>query len=160
MKKEEKTNAMRLLDKNKITYKTLFYDSDGFMDGVSVAAKLGVAEEKVYKTLVIQGKSKAYYVCLIPVMDELDLKKAAKVFGEKSVEMIPVKDITNVTGYVRGGCSPIGMKKQYATVIDKSALEEKHIYVSGGRLGAQIMIDSTDLASLTKAVVSDIIVSN
>jgi Cys-tRNA(Pro)/Cys-tRNA(Cys) deacylase len=160
MKKEEKTNAMRLLDKSGIPYKVHFYESDGFMDGVSVAGKLGIPEDQVYKTLVVQGKSKEYYVCLIPVMDELDLKKTAKLFGEKSVDMIPAKDIIKVTGYVRGGCSPVGMKKKFATAIDQTALEKKDIYVSGGRLGAQIMIDANDLVHLTKAVVSDIIVSN
>lgn len=158
MKDREKTNAMRLLDKGKIPYKVHFYESDGFMDGISVAGKLGIAEEQVYKTLIVQGKSKEYYVCVIPVIAELDLKKTAKVLGEKSVEMIPVKDILRITGYVRGGCSPIGMKKKYITVIDQTGLEQRDIYVSGGRLGAQIMIDHSDLVSLTKAVVSDIIV--
>lgn len=160
MKNREKTNAIRLLDIGKIPYKVHFYESDDFMDGVSVAGKLGIPEDQVYKTLVVQGKSKEYYVCLIPVIDELDLKKTAKLFREKSVEMIPVKDILKTTGYVRGGCSPIGMKKKYETVIDQTALEKKDIYVSGGRLGAQIMIDASDLVNLTKAVVSDIIVSN
>ena len=159
MKKEEKTNVMRLLDKSRVPYKMHFYESDGFMDGVSVAGKLGIPEDQVYKTLVVQGKSKEYYVCLIPVMDELDLKKTAKLFGEKSVDMISAKDINKVTGYVRGGCSPVGMKKKFATAIDQTALEKKDIYVSGGRLGAQIMIDASDLVNLTKAVVSDIIVS-
>lgn len=160
MKIEEKTNVMRLLDKSKVAYKMHFYESDDFMDGVSVAGKLGIPKEKVYKTLVVQGKSKEYYVCVIPVMDELDLKKTAKVFGEKSVEMIPAKDIIKVTGYVRGGCSPIGMKKKFKTAIDKKALVEKDIYVSGGRLGAQIFINSSDLMKLTKAIVDDIIVAN
>jgi Cys-tRNA(Pro)/Cys-tRNA(Cys) deacylase len=160
MKKEEKTNVMRLLDKSRVPYKMHFYESDGFMDGVSVASKLGIPKDQAYKTLVVQGKSKEYYVCVIPVMDELELKKTAKVFEEKSVEMIPAKDIIKVTGYVRGGCSPIGMKKNYKTVIDKQALGEKDIYVSGGRLGAQICISSLNLVELTKAIVDDIIITN
>ena len=157
MKKEEKTNAMRLLDQIRISYKVHFYENNGFMDGVSVASKLGIPKEQVYKTLVVQGKSKEYYVCVIPVINELDLKKVAMVLGEKSVDMIPAKDIIKVTGYVRGGCSPIGMKKKYVTVIDWTALEKKDIYVSGGRLGAQIVINSSDLMNLTKAIVEDIV---
>ncbi|MBV1758802.1 MAG: Cys-tRNA(Pro) deacylase [Dethiosulfatibacter sp.] len=159
MKNRDKTNAMRLLDQIKIPYKVHFYENDGFMDGVSVASKLGIPEEQVYKTLVVQGKSKEYFVCVIPVMDELDLKKTAKVLAEKSVEMIPAKDINKITGYVRGGCSPIGMKKKYVTVIDQTALEKKDIYVSGGRLGAQIFINSSILVNLTKAIVQDVTVS-
>ncbi len=160
MKNREKTNAMRLLDISGIVYAVHYYESDSFMDGVSVAGKLGISEEQVYKTLVVQGKSKEYYVCVIPVMDELDLKKTAKVFGEKSIEMIPAKDIIKVTGYVRGGCSPIGMKKKFTTAIDQKILGEKDIYVSGGRLGAQIFINSNVLVKLTKAIVEDVIVSS
>ena len=159
MKREEKTNAMRILDKSGISYITHFYESDGYLDGMSVAGKLGISESLVFKTLVIQGKSKEYYICLVPVMDELDLKKAARVFGEKSVEMIPVKDITKVTGYVRGGCSPIGMKKQYETVIDQSALLHDEIVISGGRIGVQIQLNTEVLVGLEYTSIEDIVIT-
>ena len=109
--KEVKTNAMRILDKNKISYETINYECDEFIDGLHTAEKTGAPVEQSFKTLVAQGKSKEYYVLVIPIAEEVDLKKAAKVLGEKSIEMIHVKDITKVTGYVRGGCSPLGMKK-------------------------------------------------
>ena len=108
--KEVKTNAMRILDKNKIFYETINYECDEFIDGLHTAEKTGAPVEQSFKTLVAQGKSKEYYVLVIPIAEEVDLKKAAKVLGEKSIEMIHVKDITKVTGYVRGGCSPLGMK--------------------------------------------------
>ncbi|MGI5892913.1 MAG: Cys-tRNA(Pro) deacylase [Bacillota bacterium] len=138
MEKEIKTNAMRLLEKSKIPFITHTYKCDGFLDGVTVAQRVGQPITKTFKTLVTQGKSKNYYVFVIPVDSELDFKKAAKSVGEKSIEMIPAKDITQITGYVRGGCSPIGMKKQYKTVIHCSALDWEAIVFSGGRLGSQI----------------------
>ena len=119
--KEVKTNAMRILDKNKISYETINYECDEFIDGLHTAEKTGAPVEQSFKTLVAQGKSKEYYVLVIPIAEEVDLKKAAKVLGEKSIEMIHVKDITKVTGYVRGGCSPLGMKKLYPTIIQESA---------------------------------------
>ena len=119
--KEVKTNAMRILDKNKIFYETINYECDEFIDGLHTAEKTGAPVEQSFKTLVAQGKSKEYYVLVIPIAEEVDLKKAAKVLGEKSIEMIHVKDITKVTGYVRGGCSPLGMKKLYPTIIQESA---------------------------------------
>ena len=157
MKKDIKTNAMRILEKNKLEYKEHLYECKEFMDGVSIAEKLGQAPEKTFKTLVTVGKSKKYFVFVIPVREELSLKKAAATVGEKSVEMIYVKDITAITGYVRGGCSPIGMKKQFQTVIHESAKELETIMFSGGRLGAQIEMNPVSLAELVDAKFADII---
>ncbi|MDO5310689.1 MAG: Cys-tRNA(Pro) deacylase [Clostridia bacterium] len=160
MKGAAKTNAMRILDRNKIPYKEHLYKSDGFMDGVSIAEKLNQPIDRVYKTLVAVGKSKKYYVFVIPVAEELDLKAAAAAVGEKSVEMIHVKEINAVTGYIRGGCSPIGMKKQYDTVIDSSAEDFDEIFFSGGRLGAQIEMSPAALADLIRARFCDITQKN
>ncbi len=157
MKKDIKTNAMRILEKNKIEYKEHLYECKEFMDGVSIAQKLGQAPEKTFKTLVTVGKSKKYFVFVLPVAEELSLKKAATSVGEKSVEMIYVKDITAITGYVRGGCSPIGMKKQFETVIHESAKDFENIMFSGGRLGAQIEMSPVRLAELIDAKFADII---
>ncbi len=121
--KEIKTNAMRILDRQKIKYEVLQYECDEFIDGLHTAEKTGAPVEQSFKTLVAQGKSKQYYVLVLPIAEEVDLKKAAKAVGEKSIEMIHVKDITAVSGYVRGGCSPIGMKKQYPTVIQECAAQ-------------------------------------
>lgn len=156
MKKDVKTNAMRILDRNKIEYKEHLYECKEFMDGVTIAEKLGQPCEKTFKTLVTVGKSKKYYVFVIPVAEELSLKKAASSVGEKSVEMIYVKDITAITGYVRGGCSPIGMKKQFETVIHESAKDFQTIFFSGGRLGAQIEMNPYDLSELINAKFADI----
>lgn len=158
MKKSPKTNAMRILEKNKIAYKELLYDCDEFIDGVSIAQRLGQPYEKTFKTLVAVGKSRQYYVFVIPVAAELNLKAAAAAVGEKSVEMIHVKDITAVTGYIRGGCSPIGMKKQFKTVIDSSAEGQETIMFSGGRRGAQIEMSPAELAGLIGADFSEIAV--
>lgn len=145
----EKTNAMRILDKQKISYSVETYDaSDGALDGVTVAGKIGQDPKFVYKTLVTQGKSKNYFVFVIPVAKELDLKAAAKSVGEKSVEMIAVKDINKITGYIRGGCSPVGMKKQFQTVIDESAKELEYFYVSAGKIGMQLKLNPCELADL------------
>ncbi|MDQ1000104.1 Cys-tRNA(Pro)/Cys-tRNA(Cys) deacylase [Neobacillus niacini] len=152
-----KTNAIRILDSKKIAYEVLTYDNqDGKIDGVSVAVKIGRDAREVYKTLVAQGASKSIYVYVIPVEAELDLKKAAKAAGEKNVEMIPVKDILKWTGYIRGGCSPIGMKKEYKTFIDESCLELENMVVSAGKIGVQIVIDPKLLVDLTKAETSDV----
>lgn len=135
----QKTNAMRFLDKNKIPYNTYSYENkDGKIDGVAVAEKIGKGVECVFKTLVAQGQSRELYVFVIPVNDELDLKKAAKVAGEKKIEMIHVKDINKHTGYIRGGCSPLAMKKLYRTFIDISAEELANMIFSGGKIGVQI----------------------
>lgn len=155
--KDVKTNAMRILDKNKINYKVNTYQCDEFIDGVHIADALGQSYDVSFKTLVAVGKSKNYFVFALPVDKELDLKKAAKAVGEKSVELLHVKDINAVTGYIRGGCTPIGMKKLYKTVIHSSAQEHKVIIVSGGRLGSQIELSPLDLASVTKADFADIV---
>lgn len=156
MGKETKTNAMRILDRNKIPYEVINYECDTFIDGLHTAEKTGAPVEQSFKTLVAQGKSREYYVFVIPIAEEVHLKTAAKVVGEKSVEMIHVKDITKITGYVRGGCSPLGMKKQFRTVIDKSAEGFEQIYVSGGRLGSSIKVSPLALAEVVRAVFADI----
>ncbi len=157
-KKEVKTNVMRILEKEKIPYEHQSYECDDFIDGIHTADMLGLPHEKVYKTLVTQGTSKNYFVFVIPIAEELDMKKAAKSVGEKSVSMIPVKDITAVTGYIRGGCTAIGMKKQYITRIDSSAESLDKIYVSGGKRGSQILLSPQDLKRVAKAEFGDVIV--
>ncbi|MBM6618773.1 Cys-tRNA(Pro) deacylase [Bacillus suaedaesalsae] len=150
--KQAKTNAMRLLDSKKISYELMTYDSnDGKIDGVSVAEKLGRDTKFVYKTLVTQGVSKQLYVCIIPVEKELNLKKAAQLADEKKLEMIAVKDIQKWTGYIRGGCSPVGMKKLYPTMIDESASYLENIVVSGGKIGVQMGLKVEDLVTVTAA---------
>ncbi len=156
-KQQVKTNAVRILDSNKLSYELLNYDCSEFMDGVSIAEKLGQSYDETFKTLVTKGKSGNYFVFVIPVDRELDLKAAAKAVGEKSVEMIHVKDINTITGYIRGGCSPIGMKKQFETVIDISAKAFDRIMFSGGRLGTQIKMSPLDLANLIGAKFENII---
>lgn len=146
LKENYKTNAMRILDRQKIDYQAHHYSGDdGCIDGLSVARKIGEPIHKVFKTLVTQAPSKQYYVFVIPVSDELDLKAAARAVHEKSVEMIKVADINKVTGYIRGGCSPIGMKKQYITVIDRSALALDSFFISAGKIGYQIQISADNL---------------
>lgn len=153
-----KTNAMRILDAAKVPYEMHFYENkDGKIDGLAVAAKIGESVDNVYKTLVTMGHSKELYVYVIPVDKELNLKKAAKAVGEKSVEMIHVKDINKFTGYIRGGCSPIGMKKLYKTVVNDTAKTRPYIIVSGGKIGTQIKIDPQKLIEVTKAEFEDII---
>lgn len=149
--KEIKTNAMRILDKNIIPYEVLQYECDEFIDGLHTARKTGAPVEQSFKTLVVQGKSREYYVLVIPIAEEVDFKTAAKTVGEKSVEMIHVKDINKVTGYIRGGCSPLGMKKQFPTVIHESAQEFREIYVSGGRIGTTLKLSPQKLAEVTGA---------
>lgn len=154
---DSKTNAMRILDKNKISYELITYECEAFIDGLHTAEKTGAPVEQSFKTLVAQGKSRAYYVFVVPIAEEVDLKRAAKVAGEKSIEMIPVKDIKNVTGYIRGGCTPIGMKKQFPTFIQKEALDYEEIYVSGGRLGTTLKLSPKDLEKVTRAVFTDFV---
>ena len=156
--KEIKTNAMRFLDRKKISYQVVQYECDTFTDGIAVATKTGIPVEKSFKTLITEGKSQAYYVFVIPVAKELDLKAAARSVGEKSVEMIHVKDINKVTGYVRGGCSPLGMKKNYRTVIDSSACNFEEIAISGGRIGSSILLRPQDLIAAIGAKTADIAV--
>ena len=154
---EAKTNAVRIVEKSKVPFTTQTYDhSDGAIDGVSVAAKLGQDPAQVYKTLVTRGASKNLYVFVIPVAKELHLKKAAKTVGEKSIEMIHVSEINKLTGYIRGGCSPIGMKKLYTTTIDESAEPLERIFVSAGKIGMQLGINPKDLANLVNAKFADI----
>lgn len=154
---KNKTNTMRLLDTKKIPYTTHTYECDEFIDAIQIADMLGLPYEKVYKTLVTQGSSKNYYVFVIPIAEELDLKKAAKSVGEKSVAMLHVKDINAVTGYIRGGCTAIGMKKQYVTRIEQSAQSLDKIIVSGGKLGMQLELTPQDLAAASDAEFADLI---
>lgn len=155
--KEIKTNAMRILEREKIPFTHYTYECDEFVDGLQIADKLSLPYEKVYKTLVTQGNSKNYFVFVIPVAEELDLKKAAKSVGEKSVSMIHVKDINGITGYIRGGCTAIGMKKQYVTRLDESAKEKETIIVSGGRIGSQIELAPEDFLKACKGEYGDIV---
>lgn len=149
-KKDDKTNVMRILDKAAVSYTAHFYDhTDGQIDGEAVARKLGQPTAQVFKTLVTQGADHDYYVFVLPVAEELDLKAAARSVGAKSVEMIHVKEINRITGYIRGGCSPIGMKKRFVTVFDESALQFPTIYVSGGKIGTQVQLSIQDLLRLT-----------
>ena len=154
--KEIKTNAMRILDSLKISYEHYTYECEEFVDGIQIADMLGLPHEKVYKTLVTQGNSKNYFVFVIPIEAELDMKKAARAVGEKSVSMLHVKDINAVTGYIRGGCTAIGMKKQYVTRVAKEAEILPKMIVSGGRLGSQIELTPTDLLKAAKAEYADI----
>ncbi len=155
--KNVKTNAMRILDKKKIPYRVNYYDCDEFIDGIHIADKLSQRYDMSFKTLVAVGKSKEHFVFCLPVNKELDLKKAAKSVGEKSVELLHVKDIKDVTGYIRGGCTPIGMKKQFRTVIHSSALSFDEIIISGGMLGAQIFIAPEKLRECISANFENII---
>lgn len=157
MAKEVKTNALRMLDKLKIPYEFRTYDCENFEDGVQVAKLLGESPDKTFKTLVTVGKSAKYYVFVLPVDREMDLKKCAKAVGEKSLETIHVKDIQAVTGYIRGGCSPIGMKKQFRTVIHETAKDMDSIIVSGGRLGLQLILKPCDLIKACSGEYADII---
>ncbi len=155
--KNIKTNAMRILEKNKIPYRANFYSCEEFIDGIHIADMLSQSYDMSFKTLVAVGKSKENYVFVLPVDRELDLKKAAKSVGEKSVELLHVRDIRDVTGYIRGGCTAIGMKKQFKTVIHSSCLGFDEIIISGGALGVQLFIRPTDFLKITKAQALDII---
>jgi len=158
---ESKTNAQRILEREKIAYTAHSYDaSDGHIDGVSVAEKTGLPAERVYKTLVTRGASKALYVFVIPVAEELDLKAAARAVKEKSVSMVAVKELLPLTGYIRGGCSPVGMKKRFPTVIDETAKEHDAIAVSAGRIGTQAELSPDDLVRVTGAMFADVIQHN
>ncbi len=156
--KEIKTNAMRILEREKIPFNHYTYECEEFVDGIQVADMLGLPHEKVYKTLVTVGNSKNYFVFVLPIEAELDLKKAARAVGEKSLSMLHVKDINSVTGYIRGGCTAVGMKKQYVTRIDASAQELPQMIVSGGRLGSQIELRPEDLCKAARAEFADVIV--
>lgn len=157
MAKEAKTNAMRFLEKNKIAYTEETYDAKEFTDGVHSAEILGHDPDRSFKTLVAVGKSGEHYVFVIPVALEVNFKKAAKAVGEKNVELIHVKDLTALTGYIRGGCSPLGMKKNFKTVIHSSCLNYDKIYISGGRVGLTLELDPKDLVKVIRAEVTDIV---
>lgn len=157
MKKEEKTNVCRVLDAKKITYKLHTYEQDATLSGEEIAGILGEEPERVFKTLVTQGKGGAYYIFVVPVKAELDLKKAAKAAEEKAVSMIKQKELLPLTGYVHGGCSPIGMKKQFPTFIHETAMSFDHIFVSAGKVGYQIELAPSDLISVAGCTAADII---
>ena len=157
-KKDEKTNVMRVLEQHNIPYTAHFYPADGPIDGVSVAAVLGQDPEQVFKTLVTKAASGNYYVFDIPVAENLDLKKAAKAVGEKSIAMIPQKDLLPLTGYIHGGCSPVGMKKQFPTVFHETVILFDTICVSAGKIGAQVEVDPNALIELLGADTADVVV--
>ena len=155
---EQKTNVMRVLEQKKITYTPHSYPhGDDAVDGATVAQLIGKAPEQVYKTLVTVGASKNHYVFVIPVLAELNLKKAAKAVGEKSIAMLHVSELLPLTGYVRGGCSPIGMKKQFRTVIDASCEAQDTITVSAGKIGQQVEVAPADLLKLIRGTTADVI---
>lgn len=156
MAKELKTNVMRILDRAKVEYQFYTYEPGDKVDGITVAHKMGQPLERVYKTLVTRGKSGGFFVFVIPVAAGLDLKKAAKAVGEKSVEMIHVKEINKITGYIRGGCSPIGMKKAFPTVVSQTAQELPTIIVSGGRIGTQVELNPQTLIKLIGGTFAEI----
>ena len=156
--KEEKTNVMRTLEQKKIPYTAFSYDPDGPIDGVSVAAETGLDAASVFKTLVTKGASGAYYVFDIPVAENLDLKKAAKAVGEKSIAMLPQKELLPLTGYVHGGCSPVGMKKQFPTVFHETVNARELVAVSAGKIGHQVQVKPADLLNLLRAKTADVVV--
>lgn len=157
MAKEQKTNAMRILDRNKVAYTVNLYDCPEFIDAVTVADQLGQPYESSFKTLVAVGKSGGHFVFVIPIAAELDLKAAARSVGEKAVELIHVKEITPLTGYVRGGCTPIGMKKAFPTVFHSTLTDYDTVIISGGRIGAQILLAPADLLRVTGGKTADIV---
>ena len=158
MKAKDKTNVMRVLDSKKIEYIAHAYEADPTLTGAQIAGILGEDTSKVFKTLVTQGKTNTYYVFVVPVEAELDLKKAAKAAGEKSIVMIKQKDLLPLTGYVHGGCSPIGMKKQFKTFVHETAPTFEKIYVSAGKVGMQIELNPADLMKIVNCISADIIV--
>jgi len=157
MAKMKKTNAMRILERNKVDYKVYEYEvMDGKTDGISVADSLGQDHRLVFKTLVTRGQSGEHFVFVIPVAEELDLKKAARACGEKKVEMIPMKTLLPTTGYIHGGCSPVGMKKQFKTFLHKSVEDNERIICSGGKIGMQIDVEVSAMIQILSAQVVDI----
>lgn len=157
MKKQDKTNVMRVLDSKKIEYESHVYEADATLRGEEIAGILGEDAAKVFKTLVTQGKSGAYYVFVVPVEAELDLKKAAKAAGEKAVSMIRQKDLLPLTGYVHGGCSPVGMKKPFPSFIHETAVGFDRVFVSAGRVGCQIGLSPVDLMAVSGCKAADIV---
>mgnify|MGYP000746627551 CR=1 FL=1 len=155
-KKEAKTNAIRILETMKIPYEARTYECDDFVDAAQIADKLGLDHAGMYKTITTVGKSGGYYVFVVPIEKEVDRKAAAKSVGEKTVDMIHVKDLTKITGYIRGGCSPLGMKKNYPVVFDQSAENFDEIYVSGGRVGLTLKVPLKDLLDVTQGKLAPI----
>jgi len=158
MAAEYKTNVMRLLDRAKVPYRSYTYESDGAASGVEVAAMLGRDPAGVFKTLVTRGKSGKYYVFMIPVAEELDLKKAAAAAGEKAIEMIKSKELLPLTGYIHGGCSPIGMKKPFFTTVHASAQQLETLVFSAGKIGYQVELTPADLQRMVNYQFADVIV--
>lgn len=156
MKNNDKTNVMRILDGKKISYESHTYEPDPTMSGEQIAEILGENPDHVFKTLVTQGKSGGYYVFVVPVQSELDLKKAAKAAGEKAVNMIKQKELLPLTGYVHGGCSPIGMKKQFPTFLHETAEQYEKIFVSAGKVGCQIELSPQDLMTVIRCDFADV----
>lgn len=156
MKKQEKTNVMRLLDQQGVAYESHCYEGTGAVSGAEVAAVLGQDPERVFKTLVTEGKSGQHYVFVIPVLQELDLKKAAAASGEKSIAMVKAKELLPLTGYVHGGCSPIGMKKPFPTFVEESAILYDRILFSAGKIGYQVELPPDELAKLTPFQYADL----
>lgn len=157
MKNNDKTNVMRVLDGKKISYESHTYEPDPTLSGAQIAEILGENPDHVFKTLVTQGKSGGYYVFVVPVQAELDLKKAAKAAGEKAVNMIKQKELLPLTGYVHGGCSPIGMKKQFPTFLHETAKQYDNIFVSAGKVGCQIELSPQDLMTVVRCDFADIV---
>ena len=158
MAKVEKTNVMRILDQKKINYKSYEYSDTEAISGVEVAEVLGENPNQVFKTLVTVGATKANYVFMIPVHKELDLKKAAKAVGEKSIAMIKSKELLPLTGYIHGGCSPIGMKKQFRTVVDMSSTDFETIIFSAGKIGFQVDVALADLQKVVRCEMADVVI--
>ena len=156
MAKETKTNAMRMLERQKVPYQAFTYECDDFIDGIHCADMIQVPHEQSFKTLVMEGKSGGYYVFVVPIEAEVDRKSAARAVGEKAVDMIHVKDINKITGYIRGGCSPLGMKKQFRTFIEMDCLNQDKIYFSAGKIGMQIQMDPKTLMDLIHVQAGDI----
>lgn len=156
MAKEAKTNAMRMLERKKISYEAFTYECDEFIDGIHSADLIGAPYDQSFKTLVMEGKSGAFYVFVVPIEKEVDRKAAARAVGEKAVDMIHVKDILKITGYVRGGCSPLGMKKNYPVVFDTSTENFNEIYISGGRIGLTLKVPMKELLAVTNGKTADI----
>ncbi len=153
-----KTNALRLLESRKIPFETMTYEVDETdLSARALSEKSGIEGDRIFKTLVLQGASGSYFVCVIPGTSELDLKKAARASGEKKADLIPMKDLLPLTGYIRGGCSPIGMKKSFPTYIDETCGLYETIYISAGKRGMQLLIAPDDLASLSEATVTDLV---
>lgn len=156
-KSEEKTNVMRVLSQHKIEYKSHYYGDSDAIAGMDVATQMGEDPNRVFKTLVLVGHSKTYYVCMVPVTSELSLKKAAAAFGEKSIEMIKAKELLPLTGYVHGGCSPIGMKKTFKTIIHETAKDFDTIFFSGGKIGYQVEMPADEIGKIVKFEYANII---